>query len=78
MEFIEELPKSERKDTILVFVNKFIKYRYFIALSHLFLAQDIAHIFLDYFYKFHGSPATIVIDRDKVFTSFLWKELFKR
>jgi len=33
---------------------------------------------LDYFYKFHGSPATIVIDRDKVFTSFLWKELFKR
>jgi hypothetical protein len=47
MEFIEELPKSERKDTILVFVNKFTKYRYFIALSHLFSAQDIAHIFLD-------------------------------
>jgi transposase InsO family protein len=32
---------------------------------------------LDYVYKLHGLPSVIIFDRDKVFTSNLWQELFK-
>jgi len=62
----------------MVIVDKFIWYRHFIALAHSFLAQDVAQIFLNHFYKFHEFPATIIIVRDKVFTSIFHRELFKK
>ncbi|GJV20478.1 transposon ty3-G gag-pol polyprotein [Tanacetum coccineum] len=37
----------------------------------------IAQLFLDYIYKLHGLPKSIVSDRDKVFMSLFWKSLFK-
>jgi len=77
MDFIERLPKSEGRDTIMVIVDRFTKYGHFITLAHPFTAQDVAKFFLDHIYKSHGLPATILIDRDKVFTSLFWKELFK-
>jgi len=77
MDFIEGLPKSEGRDTIMVIVDRFTKYGHFITPAHPFTAQDVAKFFLDHIYKFHGLPATILIDRDKVFTSLFWKELFK-
>jgi hypothetical protein len=77
MDFIEGLPKSEGRDTIMVIVDRFTKYGHFITLAHPFTAQDVAKFFLDHIYKFHGLPATILIDRDKVFISLFWKELFK-
>ena len=38
----------------------------------------MAIAFLDNVYKLHGLPATIVSNRDKVFLSLFWKELFKK
>lgn len=37
----------------------------------------LAQIFLDNVFKLHGMPATIVSDRDVVFTSKFWQELFR-
>ena len=34
-------------------------------------------LFLDNIYKLHGLPQAIISDRDKVFTSLLWQELFR-
>nr|GEU88313.1 retrotransposon protein, putative, unclassified [Tanacetum cinerariifolium] len=34
-------------------------------------------VFLDSIYKLHGLPESIISDRDKVFISAFWKELFK-
>lgn len=77
MDFVEGLPKSGSYDTILVIVDKFSKYSHFIHLAHPFTAASVARLFMTNVYKLHGMPVAIVSDRDRVFTSQLWQELFK-
>jgi transposase InsO family protein len=77
MDFIEGLPTSSHYNCILVVVDKFSKYAHFIKLKHPFSALQVAQSFMEIVYKLHGMLTTIVSDRDKVFTSLLWKELFK-
>ncbi|KAK4393014.1 Transposon Ty3-G Gag-Pol polyprotein [Sesamum angolense] len=76
MDFIEGLPPSEGKDSILVIVDRLTKYSHFLPLKHPYTASSIAKTFFDNIYKLHGLPVSIVTDRDRVFTSRLWKELF--
>lgn len=77
MDSIEGLPRSDGKDCIMVVVDRFTKMGHFIALAHPFTATTFAQLFLDQIYKLHGLPNSIVSDRDKLFTSQFWKELFK-
>jgi hypothetical protein len=77
MDFIEKLPSSQGYDTILVVVDKFSKYAHFMALKHPFSALSVAQLFINNVYKLHGMPTAIISDRDKVFTSKLWQQLFK-
>jgi len=77
MDFVEGLPKSNNKDVILVVVDRFTKYAHFLTLSHPFTVSDVITLFLDNIFKLHGLPAVIVTDRDRIFTSNLWKALFK-
>jgi hypothetical protein len=76
MDFIEGLPKSEGYNVILVIVDRFTKYAHFISIKHPFTAKIIAKAVYDNMVKLHGLPKTIVSDKDKVFTSTVWKELF--
>lgn len=77
MDFIEGLPLSNGKHVILVIIDRFTKYGHFEALSHPYTAQTIAKTFVDVIYRLHGQPVSLVIDRDAIFTSVFWKELFK-
>jgi hypothetical protein len=76
MDFIEGLPKSGTMDCILVVVDRFSKYGHFLALAHPFSATKVAKLFLENIYKLHGMPDNIVSDRDRVFTSLFWQQLF--
>jgi lipopolysaccharide biosynthesis glycosyltransferase len=77
MDFVEALPNSHGFSVILVVIDRFIKYGHFILAKHHFSAATIAQLFLDSIIKLYGVPHSIVCDRDKVFTSNLWTELFK-
>lgn len=77
MDFVEGLPQSKGKSCVLVIVDRFTKYAHFFPLAHSFSGQGVAKLFFDQVYKLHGLPDSIVSDRDKIFTSNFWQELFK-
>jgi transposase InsO family protein len=77
MDFIDGLPKSEGYEVILVVVDRLTKYSHFIPLRRPYTAFSVATAFLDNVVKLHGVPASIVSDRDRVFTSTFWRQLFK-
>lgn len=76
MDFIEGLPKSKGKDVILVVVDRLTKYAHFIPLAHPFTVHQVSNLFMEHIHKLHGFPKVIITDRDRIFTSTLWQEVF--
>ena len=76
MDFVEGLPKSNGKDVIMVVVDRFTKYAHFIPLSHPYIDLSVAQAFVDNIIRLHGPPKLIISDRDRIFTSKLWKDIF--
>jgi hypothetical protein len=62
--------------SILVVVDKFSKFAHFVPLKHPFTALSVAKSYMNNIYKLHGMPLSLISDRDRVFTSNPWKELF--
>jgi hypothetical protein len=57
-------------------VERFSKYAHFIPLSHSYLATSVAKAFFDEIVRLHGFTCSIVSNRDPIFTSTFWSELF--
>ena len=62
MDFVEGLPLSGGKTTILVVVDRLSKYAHVIPLSHPYTAIRVARLFLDNIFKLHALPKSIVCD----------------
>jgi hypothetical protein len=77
MDFVEGFPKAGGKSVILTVVDRFSKYAHFIHLGHPYSATTVAKAFFDQVVRLHGIPLFIVSDRDPVFTSSVWRELFR-
>jgi transposase InsO family protein len=53
-----------------------MKYAHFVALKHPYTTSSVAKLFIDQIYRLHVMPTSIISDRDRVFTSRFWQELF--
>lgn len=77
MDFVEVLLKVSGKTVILVVVDRFFKYVYFIVLSYFYTAVSVVQAFFRDIVRLYGISEIIVLDRDKVFRSIFWRELFR-
>jgi hypothetical protein len=69
LDFMEALPRVNRKTVILSIINRFSKYCHFIPLAHPYTAAAVAQAFFTDIVHLHGIPQSIVSNRDPVFTS---------
>lgn len=77
LDFVEGLPTSHDKDTILVVVDRLSKFVHFLTLSHPFTTKSVAEKFMEGVIKLHGLPKSIISDRDPIFISRFWQEFFQ-
>lgn len=77
MDFVEGLPISEHKIVIFVVVDQLTKFAQFVAIPHPYTAKQVDNIFFDQIHKLRGLPKSTVSDRDAVFISTFWSQLFK-
>ncbi|KAH1034725.1 hypothetical protein GYH30_054917 [Glycine max] len=77
LDFITGLPKSKGYEAVLVVVDRLSKYSHFILLKHPYTAKSIAELFVKEIVRLHGIPTSIISDRDPLFVSHFWMELFK-
>ncbi|GAU30089.1 hypothetical protein TSUD_392450 [Trifolium subterraneum] len=76
MDFIVGLPSFQHYTVIFVVVDRFSKAAHFGMLPTGFTAVKVAELFTTMVCKLHGMPHSIVSDRDPIFLSKFWQELF--
>jgi hypothetical protein len=77
LDFITGLPKSKGFGVVLVVVDRLSKYSHFILLKHPYTAKSIVELFVREVVRLHGIPSSLISDRDPLFVSHFWMELFK-
>lgn len=77
MDFITGLPKAKGYQAIMVVVDRLSKYAYFVPLKNPYSAKTLTDVFVKEIIRLHGIPMSIVSDRDPVFVSNFWQEIFK-
>lgn len=77
MDFVDGLPRSNKHTTIMVVVDRLSKSTHLIPLSHPYTALIMAKKFVECVVRLHGIPRSILSNRDPIFQSSFWKELWK-
>lgn len=70
MDFIDELPRSNREnESIWVIVDRLTKSAHFIPIKLTRTTSVLAKLFMKNIVRLHEIPSSIVSDRDPLFTS---------
>ena len=75
MDFVTGLPMSRGCDSIWVVVDRLSKVAHFIPIRETWTVAQLARVFVDHIVTLHGTPRSIVSDRDARFTSHLWRQI---
>jgi len=75
MDFIVKLPLSHGFDSIWVVCDRLTRMAHFIPCCESMSAPDLAWLFLDRIFRYHGLPDSIISDRGSIFVSKFWSEL---
>ena len=73
MDFITDLPLSGTFDSIMVVKCRLSKQAHFIPCNKAISGKETAELFMKEIFRLHGSPHSIVSDRDTRFTSAFWQ-----
>ena len=78
-DFIVKLPKlkdpitGQEYNSIFIIVDKFTKWRYFIAYIEEILVEDIAQVYIKEVFLKYKAPTKIILDKDTRFILIFWQ-----
>lgn len=56
MDFVEKLPVSQKRDTVMVIVDRLSKFTYFIVLEHPYTAPKVVQYFIEEIFELYEMP----------------------
>ena len=78
LDFVTGLPRTPSgHDAVLVVVDRFTKWAYFIPTQTTVDAKGTAVLFHDVVFSRHGMPKRLISDRDPRFTGHFWRAFFE-
>ncbi|KAF5698706.1 reverse transcriptase domain-containing protein, partial [Fusarium globosum] len=84
MDFITKLPLSEEPstgifyDSIMIIVDRFTKFSYYIPYQESTDAEQLSYVFYRHIVSIHGLPKEILSDRGGTFAATFWQSLMDR
>ncbi|KAJ9541114.1 hypothetical protein OSB04_027620 [Centaurea solstitialis] len=74
MDFVTKLPRTPKGyDTIWVIVDRLSKSAHFLPMKETYSMERLARLYIAEIVRLHGTPVSIVSDRDARFTSTFWQ-----
>lgn len=77
LDFIMALPTLTSKNSIFVVVDRLSQRAHFIGISNPMSIISVACAFSKHVMKHHEIPRTLVSDKDSIFMSSFWRDLFR-
>ena len=77
MDFVTGLPPDSGFNAILMVVDRLTKMRHLIPFRDTCTAQDLALLYLNSIFRYHGLPESVVSDHSLQFNSEFWRAFCK-
>jgi hypothetical protein len=77
MDFITNLPSLKSFNAIFVILNRLAKMAHFVPYKKIITGGEIARLFMDNVYRYHGLHDDIISNRGRQFVSKFWRSLLE-